>query len=137
MTGHSQPLARSPGTHSAMEQRPGWFVPLLVGALVVGALLVFGFVSPATALYAGLFGGMMLVCMGGHGGHASHRAGDRDDPGTGTRAMQPDDLSRLSGRAHPMLSQRTQTRATARRTSERDAYERDATDDQHGSHRGC
>ena len=80
MTGHSQPLAASPGPRSATDERPRWLVLILLGVPVVGALLLFGFVSPATVLYAGLFGGMMLVCMRGHDRHAGQRGhGHSDD----------------------------------------------------------
>ena len=64
---------------------PRWLVAALVGVPVVGAILIFGILSPTLLLYAGLLGGMMLMCMGGHGhgshggaGHASH-AGDASD----------------------------------------------------------
>lgn len=52
--------------------RPRWLVPGLAVGLVVAALLAAGVVSLSTVLYVGLFGGMILMHVGGHGGHGSH-----------------------------------------------------------------
>ena len=49
--------------------RPWWLLP---GVLIVGitaALVVAGVVSLSTVLSAALFGGMILMHLGGHGSH--------------------------------------------------------------------
>lgn len=71
-------------------RRPGWLVPALaIGVLGIG-LAVAGVVPLSTVLYAGAFGGMLLMHLGGHG-HGGH--------GNGGPA---DDLSRGSGGAHQL-----------------------------------
>jgi hypothetical protein len=52
-----------------------WLVPGLAIGIVAAALLVTGTVSFSTVLYAGLFGGMLLMHLGGHGMHGGHGAG--------------------------------------------------------------
>ena len=61
--------------------RPWWLLPtILAGALAAG-LVIAGFVSPSTAISAGLFGGMMLMHLGGHG-HGGHGGPGGDGPST-------------------------------------------------------
>ncbi len=55
--------------------RPRWLLPGLAVAIVVAGLVVAGVVSLSTALYAGLFGGMLLMHLGGHGMHGGHGGG--------------------------------------------------------------
>lgn len=70
---------------STISSRPRWLVPGLLVLVVVGALVVAGVVEPSTVLYAGLFGGMILMHVGGHGhgGHGGHGAGGPGGQGTG------------------------------------------------------
>lgn len=55
--------------------RPRWLLPGLAVAVVVAGLVVAGVVSLSTALSAGLFGGMLLMHLGGHGMHGGHGGG--------------------------------------------------------------
>lgn len=72
----------APSARASMPStRPRWLLPGLVGAAVVGGLVVAGVLSLEAVLYIGLFGGMLLMHAGGHGhgghggGHAGHGAG--------------------------------------------------------------
>jgi hypothetical protein len=79
--------------------RPRWLLPALVGVVVVGALVVFGVLSPSAALYGGLIGGMLLMHAGGHGGHGGGSGqGGQGGHGGGAsgRTSDPVDLSRRS-----------------------------------------
>ena len=136
MTGHAHPIPdvterRSPTEPAA---RPRWLIPTLIAVPLVGALLAFGLVSPNALLYIGLFGGMMLMHMGGHG-HGGHGGGDtsRGHSLHGDGTDDAEDLSRRSSGAQPNesgsgagLDERARANAT---TSETD------DDDQHSSHR--
>ena len=66
----------------------GWLLPALaIGVLAIG-LVVAGVVSLSTVLYAGAFGGMLLMHLGGHGhghgngghGGGAHGGGHSNDP---------------------------------------------------------
>jgi len=78
--------------------RPRWLLPALIIAIVAGGLVLAGIVPLSTVLSAGLFGGMILMHVGGHGGHggqgghAAHGSGSADagrdseaDAGRGSR----------------------------------------------------
>lgn len=52
--------------------RPRWLLPGLAVGVVVAGLVVTGVVPPSSVLYVGMFGGMMLMHMGGHGMHGGH-----------------------------------------------------------------
>lgn len=105
---HAEPVDRAAPTTTS---RPRWLVPGLVGAAIVGGLVVAGVVPLSTVLYAGLFGGMILMHVGGHGGHGGHGGGSADghggDPAGGGRNRGSDgtdaaaDLSARSGGAQP------------------------------------
>jgi hypothetical protein len=114
--------------------RPRWLLPGLVLAIIAGGLVVAGVVSLSTVLYAGLFGGMILMHAGGHGhgGHGGGHSGGHSLPGDG--ADDVEDLSRRSSGAQPAesgsavgLDQRVRDDTT---TSETDDH------DQHRAH-GC
>ena len=83
--------ARTTSTHSR------WLVPALAVGIVAAALVVGGFVSLSTVLYAGLFGGMILMHVGGHGGHG----GSGGHRGHGADASRDEDLSRPSPGSQP------------------------------------
>lgn len=110
--------------------RPRWLLPGLVVGLIAAGLVVAGVVSLWVVLYAGLFGGMILMHAGGHGGHGGHGGGH----GGGDRADEADDLSRRSsGAQHHESGSAAGLDAQARNdstTSETDDH------DQHRSH-GC
>ncbi len=64
--------------------RPRWLLPALIVAIVAGGLVLAGIVPLSTVLSAGLFGGMILMHVGGHGGHgghAGHGSGGSGDTG--------------------------------------------------------
>ena len=66
--------------------RPRWLMPGLLVVIGAAGLVVAGVLSLSTVLYAGLFGGMILMHLGGHGGHGAHggggggHGGHEDDP---------------------------------------------------------
>ena len=145
MTAHvHDPAAHRGGTHDESVRtgggpmtasRPKWLLPGLVIAVIVGGLVVAGVVSLSTVLYAGLFGGMILMHVGGHG-HGGHGGGQggRGHGLHGDGADDAEDLSRRSSGAHVAgsgsaagLDQRVRDDTT---TSETDNH------DQHRAH-GC
>lgn len=66
------PDATRTGSTSA---RPRWLLPGLTVGFVIAGLVVAGIVSLSTVLYVGLFGGMLLMHMGGHGMHGGQGKG--------------------------------------------------------------
>ena len=110
MTSHSHdpaagaidPLRRSTATDppASRPARPRWLLPGLAAAAVGIGLVLAGVVSASTLLYVALFGGMLLMHLGGHGhggqgaqgGHGTH-GGDAGTPGQ--------DLSERSGGSQP------------------------------------
>jgi hypothetical protein len=80
MTAH----AHDPSTHRDSRPAPAtagarttsalsrWLLPALALGIVAAGLVVAGVVPLSTVLYAGLFGGMLLMHLGGHGGHGGH-----------------------------------------------------------------
>lgn len=126
-----RPGVRAPGGGSTVAARPRWLLPGLLVALVVGGLVVAGVVSLSAVLYAGLFGGMILMHAGGHGhgghgsaGHAAHGSGmsPREDLSGGSSDAQPSGSGSSAG-----LDERA---ANDSQTSETERH------DQHSSH-GC
>lgn len=98
-------VPRAAGVPSIAATRPRWLLPGILVALVAGGLVVAGVVSLSAVLYAGLFGGMILMHAGGHGhghgghgsaGHAPHtsRAGDLSG---GSSDTQPSGSSSIRG----------------------------------------
>lgn len=84
--------------------RPRWLLPGLVVGIVLAGLVLAGAVSLSLVVYAGLFGGMILMHLGGHGGHGSH--GSHGGPEThqgheGGTTPDAEDLSRRSDRSQP------------------------------------
>ena len=125
---------------SITSSRPRWLVPGVLVAIVIGGLVLAGVLSLSTVLYVGLFGGMILMHVGGHGhgghGHGGHGGGPagRGHSLHGDGADDPDDLSRRSSGTQPTesgsaagLDGRARSNST---TSETDDH------DQHSSH-GC
>lgn len=56
----------------AVPPRPRWLMPGVVVVLVGGALVAAGIVPLSAALTAVMFGGMILMHLGGHGMHGGH-----------------------------------------------------------------
>ncbi len=77
--------------------RPRWLLPGLVAGLVLAGLVLAGVLSLSTVVYAGLFGGMILMHLGGHGGHGGH----------GGDASRDEALSRPSPGSQPGRSRST------------------------------
>ena len=117
LTEAGQPASGHP---EAAFRRPGWLLPALaIGVLAIG-LLVAGVVSLSTVLYAGAFGGMLLMHGGGHG-HGAHGGGPAND------------LSRGSGGSH---QQRTGSEDELDDRAASQPNRNESHDDQHSSH-GC
>ena len=70
-----EPDGAVPAARKVGSTRPRWLLPALVGGLVVAVLVAYGVLSPSAVLYGGLFGGMLLMHLGGHGGHGGHGGG--------------------------------------------------------------
>ena len=97
LKGHNAAGQRTP-VADIPAVRPGWFRPALAGGFVVLALVVTGTVPLSTVLYVGLFGGMILMHLGGHGSHGSE--GSHKGQGAGTTS-DSEGLSHRSHRSQP------------------------------------
>lgn len=64
--------AATDGTATKTSTRPRWLLPGLAIGIVASGLVVAGVLSLSTVLYAGMFGGMLVMHLGGHGGHSGH-----------------------------------------------------------------
>lgn len=141
MTAHVQdPAAHYAGARAGtassdpgpvLAARPRWLLPGLLITLVAGGLVLTGVMSLSAVLYAGLFGGMILMHTGGHGhgghgsaGHAAHgdETGHREDLSEGSSDAQPRGSGSGAG-----LEERATTDSTTSETNNHD---------QHSSH-GC
>ena len=58
-----------PAGQATGSTRPRWLLPALVGAIAVAVLAAYGVLPLSAVLFGGLFGGMLLMHVGGHGGH--------------------------------------------------------------------
>lgn len=129
--GGTRPEPAATGGAPMISSRPRWLLPGLLVAIIAGGLVVAGVLSLSTVLYAGLFGGMILMHAGGHG-HGGHGGGGHGGHGGGTN-----DAGDLRGRSSD--SQPSESGSGAR-LDERAANEpmTSETDDhdQHSSH-GC
>ena len=76
------PTHRSASTERS--GRPRWLAPLAVAVVIAAVLVLAGVVALSTVFYAGLFGGMILMHLGGHGhggrgpGHEAHDVEESD-----------------------------------------------------------
>ncbi len=78
-------------TGTRRSGRPRWLGPLAVAAVIAAVLVLAGVVTLSTVFYAGLFGGMILMHVGGHG-HAGHGAGhEAHDVEDSDGTASPDD----------------------------------------------
>lgn len=127
-TDSRRPSPASPGVTSATAARPRWLLPGLLVVFIAAGLVVVGVLSLSTVIYAGLFGGMILMHVG-HGGHGGGHGGHGGDPTNGAGNLS----SRSSGPQAPgsVFGGELDDRAA----TDRDGNE---TDDhgQHSSH-GC
>jgi hypothetical protein len=90
MTAHvqdpSMPVDEAIDTHPGdtragrASTRPRWLVPGIAVGVVVAGLVLAGVVPFSTALYAAMFGGMLVMHLGGHGMHGGHGGGDHAGP---------------------------------------------------------
>jgi hypothetical protein len=104
MTAHAHDHSTQAIPTATGSARPRWLIPALVGGAVVGALVVFGVLSPSVVLYGGLIGGMVLMHAGGHGGHGGGSGqGGHGGHGGGPAGPTSDDvnLSRRSPGSQP------------------------------------
>lgn len=86
-----------PAPMAPASTRPRWLVPAVASVIGLAVLVVYGVLPASAALYAGLFGGMLLMHSGGHGAHgghsAAHHAGmgaDLADPSRPIGGSEPD-----------------------------------------------
>jgi hypothetical protein len=90
MTAHvqdpSMPVDEAIDTHPGdtragrTSTRPRWLMPGIAVGVVVAGLVLAGVVPFSTALYAAMFGGMLVMHLGGHGMHGGHGGGDHAGP---------------------------------------------------------
>lgn len=72
MTAHVQDHDHSaPMPASRRRRLPRWLVPGMLIVIVATALVAAGIVPITTMFYAGTFGAMLLMHVGGHGSHGS------------------------------------------------------------------
>lgn len=112
------------GHAATAPSRPRWLVPGLGIGLLAAALVVAGVLSFSTVIYAGLFGGMILMHLGGHGAHGGQAAhsGGNGEHGEAT-ARDTEDLRQPSSGAQASASgsdDRLDDRALHRSQSNRD-----------------
>lgn len=79
MTAHAHDHGSEDAVRPRTIRRPRWLVPAVGVGVVAGGLVLAGVIPLTTMIYAGLFGGMLLMHLGGHGGHGGH--GAHDGPG--------------------------------------------------------
>jgi hypothetical protein len=136
--GHASPVETAAEPRRATIARPRWLMPAVVGGMVVGALVVAGILPLSIVFYAALFGGMVLMHVGGHGGHGGHGGGGHaahgDEPGAQGRRLEDatEELRLRSPGSQPVratsgtgLDDRASTTITTNETTD---------DDQHRSH---
>ena len=88
--GGTRPEATPAGKDQPTSSLPRWLVPGLLVALVAGVLVAAGVVPLSVVFYAAVFGGMILMHAGGHGGHGGGHGGH------GNRTTSAEDLSQHS-----------------------------------------
>jgi hypothetical protein len=141
-TANPHAAAGADGGATMSAVRPRWLLPGLLIAIAAGGLVIAGVLSPSVVLYGGLFGGMILMHLGGHGGHGGHGGTDAEPGGhggghAGHAVESTSDTGTLSARssgpkaAGPDFEGKLDDRAsTGRHGNETDDH------DQHDSH-GC
>ncbi len=119
-TGSSADGPPEAGAGSAVRRarRSRWLVPAVAAVALVLGLVLAGIVPLSTVIYAGLFGGMILMHIGGHGhgghGHAVGREAARPTEAAAERSDAAD-LREPSADAQrrPIRSTRTLDRRAA------------------------
>ncbi len=92
-----------PAVRSGGSTRSRWLLPAVAGGLVVAVLVAYGILSPSAVLYGGLFGGMLLMHVGGHGNHHGHGGGTTSGAGDVGRPVSgalSDQTGRSAGPDH-------------------------------------
>jgi hypothetical protein len=121
------------------SNRPAWLVPALAIGSVAVALVVAGVLPISLLVYGGVFGGMILMHAGGHGGHAGHGGGNAEPGGGhaghgGGTGGDDTDVNQPSSGSEPGSP------ASGSRLDDRASINRNGSDTndhgQHGSH-GC
>lgn len=80
-------------------RRPRWLLPVLLAAAVGLGLAILGIVPISTLLSVGLFGGMILMHLGGHGSHGGH-SGHESHASDEDAAESPADKPASGGGCH-------------------------------------
>jgi hypothetical protein len=114
--------------------RPRWLLPGIAVGVVVAGLVVAGVVSLSTALSGGLFAGMLLMHVGGHGMHGGHGGGGHG--GHGGQDERTTD-ARTRGEGAPGASRRSDLAPTpegAASDAPRGERYDDARRDSHAGH---
>lgn len=83
MTAHVHDDQEAASPVGQKRARPRWLLPALIVAIVAGGLVLAGVVPLSTVLYGGLFGGMIMMHVGGHGGHGGHDGHGSDSADAG------------------------------------------------------
>lgn len=109
MTAHAHDHGSEDAVRPRTIRRPRWLVPAVGVGVVAGGLVLAGVIPLTTMIYAGLFGGMLLMHLGGHGGHGGHGAHGWSG-GAGRREPQ-----RAGGRGKERIRPRRRGRPRSRR----------------------
>lgn len=98
---HSQQAA-SVRVAPMARPRPRWLIPGLIAVITGAGLVMAGVIPFSTAVSAGLIGGMLLMHLGGHGGHGAGAATADDDKGQSdsTAPVQDSDKPARPGGCH-------------------------------------
>ena len=83
---------RNTDDRNTTAARPQWLLPGLLIGIVAAGLVVTGVLSLSTVLYAGLFGGMILMHLGGNGGHGGNGGQGGHGGGHDAHGGHSDDL---------------------------------------------
>lgn len=130
-TDSRRPSPRSPGVTSVTANRPRWLLPGLLMVFIAATLVVAGVLSLSTAIYAGLFGGMVLMHVGGHGGHGAHQGGH-----AAQRESTPDPETLSADSSGPQAPRSDSERELVDRASTNRHGNETEDHDQHSPH-GC
>ena len=79
-------------TPTRRSKRPRWLIPVLLASALAITLVLGGILPASVVLYAASMGGMLLMHLGGHGGHGSGHDAHTDPVPEGEQpAASPDE----------------------------------------------
>ena len=82
------------------RSRPRWLIPGVIAVITGAGLVLAGVIPFSTAVSAGLIGGMLLMHLGGHGGHGADAADDDKGQPDSTAPVQDADKTTRPGGCH-------------------------------------